>query len=407
MQHQAYDANFRVKYSDTNRSYDSNGYLRVKDCVLTAEEVSDYKGREITGWQQLGLNPDQPYGILRPLSEIEKALDTYNNLPLTDNHVVITPQNPHRERIFGTIGSNSYIKDGQLISDVIVWVKKAIDEIEAATKNPSQGRKDLSCGYNYDLVQESGEFNGKPYHFKMINIQANHVALVKEARVEGSGIADQKPLKGKRSMFNSKLVKALKGLFASDGKAKDSDKEHLQEVAKGLLSMARDTDYEGKEDKLLDEMTGILSELRGTQNAEKASTGDNEPDDETAKKKAAEEAKKKEAADNEAKENEKAAAADSAVKQYGEVIALGQRVLGRINPEMLMDSKPETLADKILTTKKVACDGKSFDEKLALLRSLADQQQMRKVPTITANDSKPAQKPAGSGKMYNPMNRKG
>jgi len=409
----ALDAKYKVKYSDTNRSYDDNGFLRVKDCVLTAEEVSDYLGREIGGWREMGLKPDEFYGIYRPLEEIQKAVTTYNNLPLTDNHVMITPQNPHRERYFGTSGSNAYIKDAQLINDVIVWVGKGIDEIEQATKDESRGRKDLSCGYTYDLVQESGEFNGKPYQFKMVNIQANHVALVKEARVTGAGIADEKTKKGNKTMsFNTKLVKALKGLFASDGKAKDSDKEHLNEVAKGIVSMARDSDYEGKEDKLLDEIAGVLSELRGVQNAEKAT--DNEPDDKEKAKAKDEEAEKakaeKEAKDNEAKEKEKTEAADSAVKQYAEIVALSSKILGRVNPDILMDAKPETIADKVLTAKNVAIDGKSFDDKMATLKLLAEQAQLRKVPTATASDSKQTYKPTSlptSGKMFNPLNRKG
>ena len=421
--HNAHDAKFKVKYSDTNRSYDDNGFLRVKDCVLTAEEVSDYLGREIGGWREIGLKPDEIYGIYRPLEEIEKAVTTYNNLPLTDNHINITPQNPHRERYFGTSGSHSRVQDKQLVNDIIVWVGKGIDEIEQATKDPTRGRKDLSCGYTYDLVQESGEFDGKPYQFKMINIQANHVALVKEARVSGAGIADNRTTKGKISMpFNLKLVKALKGLFASDGKAKDSDKEHLREVAKGVVSMARDADYEGKEDKLLDEIASVLSELRGVQNAEKASTGDNEPDEEAkkkaadeeaeAKKKAADEeaeAKKKEqeAKDNEAKEKEKTEAADAAVKQYAEVVALGSKILGRINPDMLSDGKPETIVNKILTAKNIAIDGKSFADKIAALKVLETQAQVRRA-SVNATDSNKTTTSTSlpSGKMYNPFTRK-
>lgn len=397
----AFDANFKVKYSDSNRSYDENGFLRVKDCVLTAEEVSDYLGKEIGGWRELGLEPNELVGIYRPLDEIEKAVHTYNALPLTDNHIVITPSNPHRERIFGTSGSTAYMQDGQLINDVVVWVGKGIDEIEAATKDPSRGRKDLSCGYTYDLVQESGEFNGKPYQFKMVNIQANHVALVKEARVEGAGIADSKPVK--KGMFMFSLAKFLKA-FANDGKAKDG--ENLREVAKGLASMAKDADYEGKEDKLLDEMAEVLTQLKGNQNAEKAA--DNEPSEEEKKKAADEEAKKKEekeAKDNETKEAEKKDAADSAVKQFGEVMALGTKVIGRINPDMLMDASSEALTDKILTLKKVAIDGKTPEQKLELLKSLAAN--VKSAPQARAQDSRTSKVSNNGTKLYNPANRKG
>lgn len=401
----ANDAYYRVQYSaeniETNRELDDNNFMLIKNCVLTAEEVSDYIGKQITNHKLLGLDPNKMYGIYRPIEEIEKAVDKYNDLVLTDNHVDITPEKPARERWFGLVLGKSKIENGQLLNDIKVIVKKAIDEIEAATKNPATGRRDLSVGYTYDLILEEGEFNGKHYHFKMVNICPNHVALVKEARVDGAKVADQKTIftRGVNKVkFN--LSKFLTGLLATDSRAMDT--EARNEAVKGIISMARDEDYEGKEDKLINEIGQIIEKLGANQKAEKAA--DNESEEERKKREAKDNEDKEKAKDNEEKEKEKAA--DSAVKQFGKIISLSTKVLGRISPAMLDDANPEKLLDSTLKVKGIATDSKTLEVKLSLLEALAAQPQNKPQNRNTTGDSRSA--PSGNKvtMRFNPLERK-
>jgi len=430
-------AEFKVEYDDSNRKYDNNGYLHIENCVLTKEEVSDYLGKSITHWKMLNLDPNKTYGLYRPIEEIEKAFTLYNDLPLTDDHIEITPINPKREKWFGHSGSLSRIEDGKLYNKITVLVKKAIDEIELATKNPGQGRKDLSIGYVYDLVPEEGTFGGKKYDFVMRNIRPNHVALVKEGRVNDAKIADSKNFKGITKMkFN--MLNFLKG-FAKDSKeeSKAYDEGHLREIGKGIIAMAKDEDYEGKEDKLLDEITGVLSELHKVQKEEKESKAkdneekeskakdneekeskakDNEEKESKAKDNEEKESKAKDneekeskAKDNEekeskAKDNEEKESKANDSKDFAQVVGLSQKVIGRLNPDLIMQGKSAPIMDKVLKAKGIAFDSMNHNEKLGLLKNLANSK--KSVPNF-ASDSKTDKVLLSSKPMFNPLNRKG
>src|SRR6267154_1334850 len=75
--------------------------LYIRDCILTSAVVSDYLGSEINGWEQLGLDKDKKYGILRPLEEIEKALHTYGGMATLYNHAFVDYTNPNKNAWMG------------------------------------------------------------------------------------------------------------------------------------------------------------------------------------------------------------------------------------------------------------------------------------------------------------------
>ena len=160
----------------SNRDVDSNGYLRVVDCNITKAQVAGYLGSEIPNWKNFNLERDKIYYVLRPEAELKKAVESFNNLPLTRKHIEVDVDNVPKEDIIGSLGDSAVFEDGYLKNNIIVYDQKYIDRIE----NGKQ--KELSCGYRYTPVRESGEYNGQHYDFVMKDIIGNHVALVKEGR---------------------------------------------------------------------------------------------------------------------------------------------------------------------------------------------------------------------------------
>lgn len=160
----------------SNRSKDANGYLRVDSCNITRTQVAPYLGKEIPNYKEFGLEPEKIYYVLRPEEEIKKAVDTFNNLPLTRKHIEVDVDNVPKEDIVGSLGDSAEFDAPFLKNSLIVYDKKYIDRIE----NGKQ--KELSCGYRYTPIRESGEFEGQHYDFVMTDIVGNHVALVKEGR---------------------------------------------------------------------------------------------------------------------------------------------------------------------------------------------------------------------------------
>jgi len=172
----------------TNRKLDSNGYLRVKTCNITKEQVAPYLGKEIPNWESFGLDPDKVYYVYRPEKELEKAVESFDNLPLTREHIEVDVENVPKEKIVGSLGDRAEYKRPYVKNSLIVYDQKDIDWIMSGKK------RELSCGYRYTPVRESGEFNGQHYDFVMTDIVGNHVALVKEGRAgHDVMVADEKP----------------------------------------------------------------------------------------------------------------------------------------------------------------------------------------------------------------------
>lgn len=153
-----------------------NGYLRVGSSNITRTQVAGYLGKEIPNYKEFELEPDKIYYVLRPEAELKKAVETFNNLPLTRKHIEIDVDNVPKEDIVGSLGDSAVYEDGFIKNSLIVYDQKYIDRIQ----NGKQ--KELSCGYRYTPVRQSGEFEGQHYDFVMTDIVGNHVALVKEGR---------------------------------------------------------------------------------------------------------------------------------------------------------------------------------------------------------------------------------
>ena len=83
----------------SNRSKDSNGYLRCEDCNITKTNVAPYLGKEIPNYKSFGLDEGKIYYVLRPESELKKAASTFNNLPLTRKHIEVDVDNVPKEDI--------------------------------------------------------------------------------------------------------------------------------------------------------------------------------------------------------------------------------------------------------------------------------------------------------------------
>lgn len=158
------------------REKDVDGRLRVSLSHITREQVAEYAGAEIPGWQDLGLSPDSIYQVYRPADELRKAIASFNSVPLLSEHQPVDVNDHKPDLIVGALGTDAAFNAPYLDNSLIVWAADAIKSIESGEQ------KELSAGYRYRPVLESGSFEGHPYQIRMTNIIANHVALVAAGR---------------------------------------------------------------------------------------------------------------------------------------------------------------------------------------------------------------------------------
>src|SRR5574344_1521553 len=104
-------------------------------------------------------------------------MDSLRMKPVTNDHPkeVVTADNVKLFQV-GNLGDNPFNGDNiHLTIDMVIQDSGAIGDI-------LKGKRELSCGYTADIVDEKGVWLGMPYTKRQKNIRYNHVAVVDSAR---------------------------------------------------------------------------------------------------------------------------------------------------------------------------------------------------------------------------------
>lgn len=185
----------RVKRLDTIRLdkndstyFTDEGYL-VDHPILTSCGIFEYTNPDGSIRRELRL-PEHVFD--------EKSLKTYRGKPIIITHDagVVDKTNVDEEQI-GTILSDGIPDGDDVRAEIIIHNTDAMEEC---------GLRELSLGYNLDLVEQPGTWNGEPYDAIQTNIVINHLALVASARageqarlnIDGS---DEPTLKGGKAIM--------------------------------------------------------------------------------------------------------------------------------------------------------------------------------------------------------------
>jgi hypothetical protein len=180
------------------RRTDVQGFLHVETSPISKAQIRNYAGREIPGWQELGLDANRTYRMFCPPEELERAAGTFNGVPLLRHHIPVNSASIPDDLIVGSLGSVAAFDGTYLNNALSVWKEPDIRAIHARRKYQ------LSSAYRYMPVMDAGEYQGLPYDGKMTDIAANHVAIVFEGRAGPDVvIGDETMLKSKAAYMAS------------------------------------------------------------------------------------------------------------------------------------------------------------------------------------------------------------
>ena len=180
--------------------FTDEGYL-VDHPILTSCGIFEYKNPDGNIRRELRL-PEHVFEA--------ESLKSYRGKPVIITHEagVVDKDNVDREQI-GTILTDGY-RDGENVrAEVIIHNTDAMRDC---------GLRELSLGYNLDLVEEPGEWNGQPYDAIQTNIRINHLALVadaragEKARLNIDGSDEPEELKGGKKAMDDNVKKEDSGL---------------------------------------------------------------------------------------------------------------------------------------------------------------------------------------------------
>lgn len=373
----------QIAFDESARSIDESGHLRVSRTVLSMADVNPYFGREIPGFEALGLDPDRIYNMLRDPVELEKSADTAKGKQILLKHTYVDSKTVEKDLTVGAIGSDIVYEDGKLYGDLTWWDEEAIDLIDSGKM------EQLSYSYYFDPDMTPGVFEGKPYDGVMRNIHGNHIAMVERGRIgRDAVISDSLPFEMR---FDMKLKKGAAALIAARLRSTAQDGVN-PELEKALRTIVGDADF--------DKVAGVL----GADEEPEDLANDEDPkppktaDDEDEGKKAEAERKKLEETDRDdrdAKKDDKratAADADSIAKavegrlegKYAARDAV-EPLVGRIAMDGFTDAA--SIYTYALKQKGVACDGVN---EAGLKALVAMQSTAKPVQREAAYDSAPS-----------------
>lgn len=221
----------------TMRRFDQDGRMHVERCHISKANVCPYFGREIPGWQGLGLDANRIYKLYRDPEELKRGAHTFRNLQLLMLHKPVNAADPKTEITVGTIGSDVEFNAPYLDASIAVWTAEGIKLIE------SKQQAQLSSSYRYRPDMTPGVSpEGVAYDGVMRDIMGNHVALVEHGRAGPDVyVSDSQPVVESPNMKRSALVAAVIAALGTNVIALDND-------AKVALDNALDAECKAAED---------------------------------------------------------------------------------------------------------------------------------------------------------------
>jgi len=298
------------------RTIDQDGHLHVAASNLTRAAVNRYAGREIPGYEALGLDANRIYRLFRDPAELERAAATFNGKPLLSSHRPQTAADHDHMLTVGAVNNVSW-RAPFLVGELSVWDGDAIAGID------SGAARELSAGYRYVPVMTPGTFEGAAYDGVMTEIVANHVSLVETGRagpdvvvgdnqLQENDMAQTARLSRPALLASGALRAYLRPKLAADAKINvgallSGVTAQTFKAGRPALRLAMDAACRGKlaKDASLSDVDSLLDEL---QDAIDDLATEPDPDDETEEERAARLAAKsadKPAEDEEDKDKDK------------------------------------------------------------------------------------------------------
>ena len=188
----------------TRAEYTPEGYLDDRP-IITSVGIFEYTEPDGSIRRELRL-PEEVFD--------RESLESLKGKPVIITHDagLIDKDNVAKEQI-GTILTAGY-RDGDNVRAEIV--------IHDTDKMKACGFKELSCGYNLDLDETPGVYNGQRYDAVQRNIRYNHLALVEnarageQARLNIDGRDKKSNTGGKRSMAKTMKARRNDGLLSPE-----------------------------------------------------------------------------------------------------------------------------------------------------------------------------------------------
>lgn len=187
------------------REIDENGFLTAYDCLLLHDGIMEYRGYELIegcntdNIDGVNIEHDKIYKLNISKEELIKSKDTFKLIPVVNGHTFLGKEGENaKDYQEGCIGENIEVVEVKDDDGIIKNFLKATIKFtnpETVKLIETGEKEELSTSYSNDLIKSKNE----NYDFEVINITANHVALVDKGRA-GSKVKVSNNLKRELKM---------------------------------------------------------------------------------------------------------------------------------------------------------------------------------------------------------------
>lgn len=220
---------YGTRLSENISKREPEGYLLCLNVPVARTGTQDYLPEEL-GLTNEQLQAKEVNGLIhvfRPEEEVfsPAALASFEGMPVTNDHPpdgvdvsnIRALQKGHAHNVRRGSGEESDL----LLADLIITDPALITAIL------EEGKREISCGYTYELCMEDGQYIQR-------KIRGNHVAVVDAGRAGSRvSIKDRKPvIERRKSIMKKSLSKVLARM------AKDGDIETVAEIIEEMIDPA-------------------------------------------------------------------------------------------------------------------------------------------------------------------------
>ena len=220
---------YATRISENISKREPEGYLICKNVPIARSGTQIYLAEEL----ELNGDGDREVEVIRPEEEVfsKATIASFEGMPLTDDHPdegvnvdnINYLQVGHVENVRRGTGDES----NMLIAELFITNPEVIEKVLSGEK------REISCGYNYELSEENGKYYQR-------QIRGNHIAIVDKGRAgHRVCIKDSFPKKGRRETMRKEKTNRtgiLSRMFAAY--ARDAEPEEIAEAADAIQEIA-------------------------------------------------------------------------------------------------------------------------------------------------------------------------
>ncbi len=214
---------YGTRLSENISRREPEGYLLCLNVPVARTGYQEYLPEEL-GLPATAAKPPEMISVYRPPEEVfsPSTIASFEDMPVTNNHPpdgvdignIRALQKGHARNIRRGVGEESDL----LLADLIITDSTLIDLIL------HEGKREISCGYTYDLCEENGQYIQR-------QIRGNHVAVVDAGRA-GPRVCIKDHVSTSNHERSHPMKKSLTSILAR--MAKDGDIETVAEILEAM-----------------------------------------------------------------------------------------------------------------------------------------------------------------------------